>query len=343
MSLINIKNLATFELKEQLLELGFKSFRFQQIFQWLYQKDIGDFDSMTNIKKEVRNSLKQKYQIKRLKIATIQKSVDGTHKFLVELEDGEKVETVMIPDKKRNTLCVSSQVGCAMGCKFCLTATMGIKRNLSIFEIIEQVRLVREYFKDELKITNLVFMGMGEPLHNTKNLYPALEILLDPFGFNFSRQHITVSTSGLAPQIIEFGNHTPVKLAISLNATTDEVRDQIMPVNRKYPLKVLLDACRKTFLPKRNAITFEYVMLHQLNDTLADAKRLVQLLSGVRAKINLLPFNEFEGSDFKRPPDEWVRTFQKYLLDRHFVAVVRRSRGRDILGACGQLATKQAA
>ena len=336
----NIKTLSLAELKAALLELGLKGYRAQQVQQWLYKQDAQDFAEMTNIAKSCRETLAANYQISHLKIVKHMPSSDGTIKFLLALDDGHHIESVWIPSEKRQTLCVSTQVGCGMACAFCLTGTMGILRNLTVFEIIEQVAAVRRFLKEKDAISNIVFMGMGEPLANPKNLYPALEILLAPECFDFSRQHITVSTVGLAPEIEKFGDNTPVKLAISLNATTDAVRDQIMPINKKYNLECLFDACQKMHLPKRNRITFEYVMLHGINDTMDDAKRLVKILSRLKAKINLLPFNEHPSSPFKRPPDDWVREFQKHLLDKNFVAVVRQSRGRDILGACGQLATQ---
>lgn len=344
MKKINIKNLSLEELQQQFKQLGFESYRAEQVFKWLYQGQVADFDEMTNVKKSVRDQLAALFVMPRLTIQSTQLSSDGTKKYLIGLQDGKNVECVLIPTEKRNTLCVSSQVGCAMDCQFCLTATMGLLRNLTLYEIVEQVGVVVRDMGKSARVSNLVFMGMGEPLANTKNLFPALETLMHQNAYGFSRQHITVSTSGLVPQIEKFGEHTPVKLAISLNATTDEVRDAIMPINKKYPLARLLAACRITPLPKRNRITFEYVMLHGINDTMADAKRLVEMLSHVKAKINLIPFNEFPGSPYRRPPDAWILKFQKVLLDKGYVANIRRSRGSDILGACGQLATsKQAA
>jgi 23S rRNA (adenine2503-C2)-methyltransferase len=337
----NIKNIPLDQLTEEFKALGLEGYRALQVRKWLFQKDAASFDEMSNIAKRFHPLLDEHYFIPRLPMLIEQKSDDGTRKFLLELEDGAKIESVWIPAENRATLCVSTQVGCGMACDFCLTGEMGLKRNLSIFEIIEQVSAVKRSLPEGEKITNLVFMGMGEPLANTKNLYPALNILLDPECYNFSRHHITVSTSGLANEIEKFGDETQVKLAISLNATTDEVRDVIMPINKKYNLERLLDACKKMKLPKRNSITFEYVMLHGVNDSMEDAKRLVKILSNLKAKVNLLPFNEYEGSPYKRPSDEWVYKFQKYLLDRNYIAVVRRSRGRDILGACGQLATNE--
>jgi 23S rRNA (adenine2503-C2)-methyltransferase len=337
----NIKNIPLPQLTEEFKALGLEGYRARQVRQWLYQRDAASFEEMTNISKPFRVLLEQHYYIARLKMLSFQVSEDGTRKFVLQLSDDSLVESVWIPDKERRTLCVSTQVGCGMACDFCLTGEMGLKRNLQIFEIVEQIGTIKRSLPEGEYITNLVFMGMGEPLANTKNLYPALDILLDPECYNFSRQHVTVSTSGLAPQIEEFGHRTPVKLAISLNATTDSIRDVVMPINKKFNLDRLIEACEKMHLPKRNSITFEYVMLHGVNDSMDDAKRLVKILSRLKAKVNLLPFNEYPGSPYKRPPEEWVRKFQKYLLDHNFIAIVRRSRGRDILGACGQLATHE--
>lgn len=337
----NIKNLSLEQLQQSLIKLGLEGYRAAQLKRWIYQKDCTDFYQMTDISKRFHNVLHENFTVPQLTSLCHQVSEDGTIKFLLQLPDGEKIESVWIPSEGRRTLCVSTQVGCGMACDFCLTGEMGLKRNLSQFEILEQIATVKRLLPENETITNLVFMGMGEPLANTKNLYSSLEILLDQDCFNFSRHHITVSTSGLAPQIEEFGDKTNVKLAISLNATTDKIRDQVMPINKKYNLARLLEACQKMKLHKRNFITFEYVMLHGVNDTMEDAKRLVGILSRLRAKVNLLPFNEYPGSPYKRPPEEWVRHFQKYLLDKNFIAIVRKSRGRDILGACGQLATTQ--
>lgn len=340
----NIKTLSLDELKELFESYGEKPFRLQQLIQWLYDRQVSFFDEMTDMKKDLREKLNSEFFIGKLNKTFEQESIDGTRKYLFKLEDGKTIESVFIPSEKRNTLCVSSQVGCAMDCQFCLTATMGLFRNLSLFEIVDQVGAVIRDLKersDPRKLTNLVFMGMGEPLANHKNLYAALSILLNDRAFNFSKNHITVSTSGLAPEIEKFGDKTTVNLAISLNATTDQVRDEVMPINKKYPLQRLFESCQKMNLPKRKRITFEYVMLHGVNDSLEDARRLVKILSKLRAKVNLLPFNEFPDSPYKRPPDDWVLKFQKILLDKGFVAVIRRSRGRDILGACGQLATQK--
>lgn len=339
----NIKNLSLSQLSESLEGFGLEGYRARQVKKWLYQKDVPSFGEMTNLAKSARLLLEKEFQIPSLTLQQVEQSEDGTRKYLIPLADGELIETVMIPTSSRITLCLSTQVGCAMGCKFCFTATMGLKRNLSIFEILEQVAVARRDLGETQRVSNLVFMGMGEPLVNAKNLYAALEILIDPECFGFSRHHVTVSTSGIAPEVEKFGDQTPVKLAVSLHATTDEVRSQIMPINKKFPLEKLMESLKKMSLPKRNRITFEYVLLHGVNDALEDAKRLAQMLSSFKAKINLILFNEFPGAPYKRPPDDWAFKFQKILLDKGYVAVIRKSRGRDILGACGQLAVPEKA
>lgn len=332
----NIRSIPLPELAEILKEMGVEKYRLQQVLQWIYERDIASFEEMTNLSKKLREQLAEHYTIERLPISFQQKSEDGTRKFLIKLPDGETIESVLIPNEGRQTLCISSQVGCAMACRYCLTGLVGLKRNLSQFEILEQVMAVKREVP-ETKISNIVFMGMGEPMHNLKNVLPAVEIMVDPRCLNFSKRKITVSTSGLVPEMLEFGKHSDVKLAISLCATTNELRDVIVPINRKYPLEVLLDACRKYPLKPRGRITMEYVMLAGVNDSLEDAKRLLKILKGVPCKINLIPFNEFPGSEFKRPSDEQVRLFQHYLLDKGLQTNIRTSRGRDILGACGQL------
>lgn len=335
----NIKDLSLSELDQWLVERGHSSYRRDQLVQWIYQKQAASFEDMTSLSKKFRQELSESFCVKRLEPDMVQVSVDGTKKFLFRLEDGKAIESVLIPAKDRMTLCFSSQVGCAMGCGFCLTATMGLTRNLTLFEITEQIAAVSRTLKEGQKISNLVAMGMGEPLHNRKTITEALRIFTNDWGFGLSRNRITVSTSGLVPEMSKLLTDIPVKLAVSLNATTDEVRNQIMPVNRKYPLATLLDACRQLPLGRNGRVTFEYVMLHDLNDTPADLKRLSQLLATIPSKINLIPFNPYPGSPFKRPPDNWVEEFQHTLINKGFVACIRHSRGQDILGACGQLAT----
>ncbi len=332
----NIRSIPLPELSQILKDWGVERFRLQQALQWIYERDIASFEEMTNLSKKLREQLAENFSLERLPIVLQQKSEDGTRKFLIKLSDGETIESVLIPNEDRQTLCISSQVGCAMACRYCLTGLVGLKRHLSQFEILEQVMVVKREVP-ETKISNIVFMGMGEPLHNLKNVLPAVEIMVDERCLQISKRKITVSTSGLVPEMLEFGKHSDVKLAVSLCATTNELRDVIVPINRKYPLEALMDACKKYPLKPRGRITMEYVMLAGVNDSLEDAARLLKILRGVPCKVNLIPFNEFPGCEFKRSSDEQVRAFQKYLLDRNLQTNIRTSRGSDILGACGQL------
>jgi 23S rRNA (adenine2503-C2)-methyltransferase len=329
----DIKNFPLEALESYISGLGKERFRAKQIFKWLYQMDATSFGDMTNVSKEFRQTLEERAVISNLVPEVVEASADGTKKYLFRLADGSAVESVLIPDEGRNTLCISSQVGCAMGCSFCLTGTFGLSRNLTTAEIVNQVCAVK---RDE-PVRNIVFMGMGEPLANLAAVIPAVKILTDPDGFQFSNRKVTVSTSGLVPQMAELGKAVTVNLALSLNATTDEVRSQIMPVNRKYPLKELLAACKAFPLPSRRWITVEYVMIRDLNDTLDDAKRLVRLISNFPSKVNLIPFNEHEGAGFRSPTQESIDRFHKYLLDKNVTVITRSSRGSDISAACGQL------
>lgn len=332
----DIKNLTLQGLEAYISGLGKERFRARQIFKWLYQMDAMDFDEMTNVSKDFRGVLKERAEISNLTPEAVEASEDGTRKYLFRLKDGAAVESVLIPDEGRNTLCISSQVGCAMKCAFCLTGTFGLARNLTTAEIVNQVCAV----KREHPVNNIVFMGMGEPLHNLSAVIPAVQILTDPDGFQLSTRKVTVSTSGLVPEMAELGRGCTVNLAVSLNATTDEVRDRIMPINRRYPLKELLAACKAFPLPSRRWITMEYVMIRDLNDSLDDAKRLVRLISNIPSKVNLIPFNEHDGCSFKSPTQETIDRFHKYLLDKHVTVITRSSRGGDISAACGQLKGK---
>jgi len=344
-------------------------YRAKQIFHWVYQRHVAGFDEMTDLSKESRAWLAEHVELCTLPVATSQQALDGTHKFLWKLPDAKTIESVIIPaalqektdfddDRampearfsgkmardeakqnlasdqwKRLTACISSQVGCAMACKFCLTGIQGLDRHLKTEEIVTQVHELRK----RAPITNIVFMGMGEPLHNLDAVSKACQILIDQDGLGFSKRKVTVSTSGLVPAIEELGRRVDVSLAISLNATTDEVRSEIMPVNRKWNLAALMKACREYPLGPHRRITFEYVLLRGLNDSLEDASRIITLTRGIPSKVNLIPFNAHPGADFQRPDDSTVRAFQRYLLDRGVTATVRISRGRDILAACGQL------
>ncbi len=343
----NLKALSKKELESFIEGEGLPSFRAKQLLHWIYEKRAESLDGITEFSRDLRERLSQRAFIGNLALLQRQVSADGTEKFLFGLEDGESVESVLIPDRDRLTLCISSQIGCAMRCRFCLTGKLKLKRNLEAYEIIDQViyagRLV-EAGKEmppvsaggDRRITNIVFMGMGEPLANFDEVVEALWRMTDLM--KISKRRITLSTVGIVPMIAQLARKAPrVNLAISLNATTDEVRNRIMPVSRKYPLRSLLDACKRFPLEPRRRITFEYVMLHGINDTRDDAKRLVRLLKDIPCKVNLIPFNPFPGSEFGRPPDEEIERFQEIVRAGNITALVRKSKGQDILAACGQL------
>ncbi|PLX95105.1 MAG: 23S rRNA (adenine(2503)-C(2))-methyltransferase RlmN [Desulfuromonas sp.] len=336
-SCIDIKGLTLTDLAEMLRRWGKEKFRARQIVKWVYVRGATSFDEMTDLSKSLRTELSQRLMISDWSPEQVERSHDGTCKYLFRLDDGETVETVRIPmEGERATLCVSTQVGCAMQCQFCLTGTFGLTRNLRSEEIVNQVCAALK----EGPVNNIVLMGMGEPLHNLDNVIKALEILYLDDGLGYGSRKVTLSTSGLVPQMAELGRRITVNLAVSLNATTDTVRDQLMPINRRYPLAQLLQACREFPLKPRQKITFEYILIRDVNDSLADAKRLVKLLHGIKAKINLIPYNEHPGSDYKSPISEQVEAFQTYLLSRQVVAIRRASKGRDISAACGQLKGK---
>ena len=348
----NIKTLIPDKLEEQIVGMGLKKYRATQVFEWIYGRHAVSFDEMTNISKTERLLLEEHFYISQLRALKTECSVDGTRKFLFELEDKHTIESVLIPDEDRSTLCISSQVGCAQACRFCLTGSGGFRRNLEAFEIADQVLAVGKILAAEpaaaadkgssgerfRHITNIVLMGMGEPLANFDNVLNALIIITADKGPGFSPRRVTLSTAGLVPEIEKLGRSgMKVNLAVSLNATTDEVRSRIMPVNKRYPIQDLLAACRRFPLDDRRKITFEYVMLRDVNDSETDAVRLAKLLRGIQCKVNLIPFNPFPGSEFKRPDDLTVQRFKKILADHHYTALVRESRGRDISAACGQL------
>ncbi|MCL5024848.1 MAG: 23S rRNA (adenine(2503)-C(2))-methyltransferase RlmN [Nitrospirae bacterium] len=331
----DLKALSQPGLESFVRETGLPEFRARQLLHWIYEKRVRSIDEITELSKGLRQDLSGKAYISSLELLRRERSEDGTVKFLFGLEDGESIESVLIPDHSRLTLCISSQTGCAMKCRFCLTGKLKRKRNLKAHEIVDQVISVSRLM-DPQKITNIVFMGMGEPLDNFGEVTDALGRMTELM--KISKRRITLSTSGIVPKILELARTAPrVNLAVSLNATTDEVRDRIMPVNRKYPLGTLLDACRRFPLEPGRRITFEYVMLEGINDTEEDAKRLAKLLRGIPSKVNLIPFNEHEGSGFTRPSDERIGRFQQILLERNLTALIRKSKGRDIRAACGQL------
>ncbi len=324
--------------------LGEKPYRAKQIFRWIHQRGATTIEQMTDLSKALRERMAQTAIIGGVTKDLEQRSTDGTIKFRWKTHDGKLIESVYMPSTDRKTLCVSTQVGCAMGCTFCMTATLGLKRNLTPAEIVGQVHAANAEVRrneggDSLRpITNLVFMGMGEPLHNFDNLKVALGILEHEDGPNFSHRHITVSTVGLVPMIERFGAETDVKLAISLNASNDETRSVIMPVNKKYNIAALMEACRTFPLRHGRRITFEYVLMQGVNDTDDDARRLGLLLKDVPAKVNLIQYNDNPGLGFHSTVDSRAETFRQLLEAAHVPAFIRQNRGRDIAAACGQLA-----
>jgi len=335
----NLLSLTFEEIEALVLRLGWKKYRAKQILSWVYARRIGNIEEMTDLSKADRALLAEEVTIDHLQIVTHLKSTDGTEKFLLQLDDGNRIEAVLIPGEDRLTLCISSQAGCTLDCGFCLTAQEKLKRNLKAGEIVDQILTVQRTLSPETRMTNIVMMGMGEPMANLPQVTESLRRMVSPLGLGFSPRRVTVSTAGLVPQILQFWKEAvPVNISISLNATTNKVRDQIMPkVNRLYPLEELLAACHFFPLSARRRITFEYVLLSGVNDSLEDAVRLTKLTKGIRCKINLIPFNEFPASPYRRPSDEQVLRFRNILHHAGLTATVRKSKGRDILAACGQL------
>jgi 23S rRNA (adenine2503-C2)-methyltransferase len=322
---------------------GLPAFRAEQVLRWAYQRGVESFDAMTDVARPLRAALARAFAPPLLRPSEVVRAADGTRKLLFTLEPGRAIESVIIPDPPRLTACISSQAGCAMGCEFCATARLGLQRNLSAVEIAGQLVAARRLLDPDERLSNVVFMGMGEPLHNYDALVEAIEILTADWGLGLSGRRVTVSTVGLLPQLERLVRETPVSIAVSLTATTDALRNRLMPVNRRYPLAELMRTCRSLPIAQRRRITFEYVLLAGVNDAPADAARLVTLLHGIRAKINLIPFNPFPDSGFAPPPPAVVQRFQQRLLSAGMNASVRATRGRDIQAACGQLAaTRQA-
>ena len=335
---IDLKSLPKAGVYQFTAEHRLPKYRAGQLLHWIYERFVLSLQEITEFSKALRSELAQVAYISNLGLADRQRSKDGTEKFLFSLEDGHAIESVLIPDKDRLTLCISSQVGCAMGCGFCLTGIAGLVRNLKAHEIIDQIISVNRLIAPR-RITNIVLMGMGEPLANFDEVVEALWRITGLMGI--SKRRITLSTSGIVPRMLELTAKAPdVNLAISLNATTEEVRSRIMPINRTYSIKELLDACRRYPLKPRRRITFEYVLIGGVNDTRADAKRLVKLLRGIPCKVNLIPYNPHDQSNMKRPPEETVRAFQKVIADSNMTVLIRESKGQDILAACGQLRGK---
>lgn len=331
-------------LQAALAELDLPKFRANQVWHWIYHRGVTDFEAMTTLAKPLRARLAKVFRISRPAVVTRQDSADGTVKWLLRFADGNEAETVFIPEEDRGTLCVSSQVGCTLTCTFCHTGTQRLVRNLTPVEIVGQIMVALDHLGGfpaaqlDRRLTNVVLMGMGEPLYNLDNVASALRVIMDGEGVALSKRRITLSTSGVVPMMARCGEATGVNLAISLHATTDAVRDELVPINRKWPIAELLDACR-AYPGVNNArrITFEYVMLKGVNDSLDDARRLVRLIKGIPAKINLIPFNPWPGSDYECSDDETIERFAQVVLKAGYASPVRTPRGRDILAACGQL------
>jgi 23S rRNA (adenine2503-C2)-methyltransferase len=314
------------------------AYRTGQIMRWLYLRHARSFDEMTDIAKTTRGVLSDHFSILTLKKRQVECSTDGSQKYLFGLSDGHSIETVLIPEKTHYTLCISTQVGCAMGCRFCMTAKSGLIRNLTQGEIIGQILCAAKDITGSLPLTNIVLMGMGEPLANYDNVMRAIRIMtVDSDGLQLSTRRVTLSTAGLIPRFEDLGRDCKINLAISLNATDNQTRSQLMPINDRYPIEPLIDACARYALTPRGKITFEYILIRDINDTVDDANRLAKLLRPVKAKINLIPFNEHPASDFKRPDESTILRFEKILHDKGYTAIIRRSKGSDISAACGQL------
>jgi len=341
----NLIGMTREQVTEALKPLGVEAFRTKQIWQWMYQKGVTDFTAMSNIKKEVQQRLAEQFTIERAGISKDKISIDETRKWLLKYADGNEVETVFIPDPPRGTLCVSSQVGCTLACTFCHTGTQRLVRNLTASEIITQLLVARDGLNEwsvpaggQRPITNIVFMGMGEPLFNYEHVVQACKIMMDAEGLAISKRKITVSTSGVVPKIRPLADDVNVNLAISLHAVNDDLRNEIVPINRKYPLKELMEAC-KYYADKSQTrrIMFEYVMLKGVNDSDADAKALVSLLRNIPSKVNLIPFNPWPGAPYECSSNNRIHAFGRILMEAGLAAPIRRSRGQDILAACGQL------
>ncbi len=329
------------DLAQIVADAGERPYRVRQIAGWLYESRVESIDVMSNLPAALREYLKNRFKIGGAEVSHVARSADGTRKLLLRLEDGEGIETVVIPTEKRVTLCISSQAGCAMACEFCATARMGLHRNLTTGEILAQIFAALRELSPGEELTNYVFMGMGEPLGNYPRLLKTLRIMTAEWGMAISPRRITVSTVGLVPMMERLAAEFPVNIAVSLHATTNTLRDRLAPINKRYPLEQLIDSCRRLPIKRRDRITFEYVMLAGVNDSAADAKRLVKLLAPIRAKVNLIFFNPFTGSLLKTSPRAAVEAFQAVLLSGNLTATIRESRGLDIAAACGQLYAEQ--
>jgi 23S rRNA (adenine2503-C2)-methyltransferase len=342
MQQLDLKNLSPEKLNDFLILIGEKPFRAKQISKWIFEKQVSDINDMTDLSISLREKLKERSYISLLEKAGEAISSDGTTKYLFKLSDGLSVESVLIPDKDRNTLCISTQVGCKMKCKFCLTGSEGFMRNLNHAEILDQIICVNRNMGQEKKITNIVLMGMGEPLDNYENTVSAIKTMISSQGMNLAPGRITISTSGIIPKLENFiKENLKVKLAVSLNGASNEIRSKIMPINKKYPIESLLKTCISFSKATGKYVMFEYVLLKGVNDSIEDAKSLAKLLKGMRCKINLIPFNSFQPGLFATPDESTVEKFHSYLIEKNFIALTRKSKGVDILAACGQLRWSQ--
>ena len=356
----NIIGIPKITLAESLNQLGLEKFRAKQIWQWLYQRGVKDFELMSNLSKANRQLLGENFYIGRPTISKDLNSIDGTRKFLMKFEDGQEIETVFIPSIDRGSLCMSSQVGCSLTCSFCHTGTQKLTRNLTAADIVGQFMAARDAFNDwggaiapkntrispynttktpqNYTISNIIMMGMGEPLLNYDNVSIALKIIMDEDGINLSKRRITLSTSGIVSKIQECGEDLGVNLAVSLHAVRDDLRDELVPINKKWPIEQLLNSCRDYYGENNfRRVTFEYVMLKDINDSEADAYELVNILKGINAKINLIPFNPWPGSKYECSTPEQIQKFANILNKNNLNAPIRTPRGRDIMAACGQL------
>ena len=338
---LDLKDLSLAQLQTWLADLGVEGYRTRQVARWVFKVGVAHVSAMTDLPKALRQALEQRAQITQLPGLAVYQASDGTRKLRYQLDDGAAIESVLIREPTRLTLCVSTQAGCRIGCAFCLTTKGGLRRHLRPAEIVDQIIQARKQLEPGEQLTNLVFMGMGEPLDNYRHTVQALRLITHPDAVGFSPRRITVSTSGLVPAIRKFGAEgLRVNLAVSLNAPNDAIRSQLMPINKRWPIGELLAACREYPLPPSRRITFEYVLLAGINDRPAHAEQVARLLTGLRCKVNLIPFNDFPGALFQRPSPDTVKRFQAVLLDHYLTATIRESRGREIGAACGQLAER---
>lgn len=335
--MIDVKNMTRREMEAFISEMNEKPYRAKQMFTWLYKKHVDSVDKMTDMAKDFRQRLSEKILISRLEPENIHRSADGSKKYIFTAADGYSIECVVIVEKNHLTLCLSTQIGCALNCRFCCTGSRGLIRNLSVSEIVNQVAAVLRHEQPMDKLPNLVFMGMGEPLANYENTRKSISILMDPFGFGFSHRKITVSTSGIIPLMKPLASETNVNIAVSLNASNNKTRSYLMPVNKKYPLKDLIETAKTCRISPRKRITFEYILIRGVNDSVKNAIELTGLLKGIACKINLIPFNEHPFCEFKTPEEDAVTAFQDVLKKNNLTAPIRRSKGSDIYAACGQL------